>query len=282
LGTPLNLLYNIVNANSNTVFDYMVYDTLRDIWTPLQGFKPTGFTPQTSLTSTGTLSGITSVAKNGVLHIFGKSQSYITIDVSTNIMTIVAPLTKYTFGDNVYSFVHDDTIYVTGMYNDGKETGYNIFSFNEDNYSFRYAQTLSPDALFPGNGMINAAIPGQRGGVIPFYTDGKIFVLYGDTVAYLDLNPPHDVSYSGKIIIDKGTSLFDTTLPQSRPPFYFPFTSGNCTFEMNGYIFLVTGSGEIFRGFFDPVSDNKINLIITPCYGVSNYGRPIDKQLQQT
>jgi hypothetical protein len=62
---------------------------------------------------------------------------------------------------------------------------------------------------------------------------------------------------------------------------YTAFTAGTTIFQTEDFIFIITGSGEIFRGYITPIKDDKINILLTPCYGISNYSRPLNKRITQ-
>jgi hypothetical protein len=274
------LVQKIVQGESQLSYIYMIYDTLTDKWA---GFIPGSNNPNTNnnLQDSG-YQGIISVLKNSQMYVFGYLvNNVIAINVTTNTIDVLQT-TNAVFSKDACAFIYNDKIYIGGMYlNNDPIQGYNIYLYDETSTSptispFTFVQTISPD-FFTGyspNG-------GQTGGVLPFFRkeDGTFFVLYNNTVAYYNIDTKK-MSASGKV-----TGVTDTSIFMSTPiatPFYLNYSAGNCTFLVNGYVFIITGSGEIFRGFFDDTDETIINIELSPCYGVSNYDRPIDKKLLQT
>jgi hypothetical protein len=199
------------------------------------------------------------LTKIGIVNLYTEESSVDTLDGS------------YMFDNNCHAFLHEGIIYIGGVYDMSKSTqnnSYDIYSFDEEKLKL----TLSVSGLLPNlfqNGKTTVR-GGPTGGVFPFYMDKKFYVVANNNFSYYDFDS--NKYFDGVINIAYGTSVFDTiTYGETYgKDIYMPFSSGNCTFVINGFVFIITGSGEIFIGK-DTTVDGVANVSFTPCYGISNY-----------
>ena len=94
-----------------------------------------------------------------------------------------------------------------------------------------------------------------------------------DTQKYIGTNNIIDISNTD---LSK-SNLFNPDVINYTYAFLDKSTSGTCGFFMNGYYFIITQNGEIFRSIVDN-SKSTPNMYINPCYPISYYDMPIDRR----
>lgn len=296
IGPNNTVLNHVIHQSLPNPYFYMVYDTVTDNWTGLNPTIPSSASNENIQRYKDTFlpKPTINVIKNNIMYIFqnrisgaGQFETRVyTLDLNTNVLnnSTEKPITNYTFGDFSYGFVHKDIIYIGGIYETAKSNipGYNIYSFNPSTNKFTFEVILVNDAAyFP----YPTLALGFRGAVLPFYreSDGTFIIMYNSRVASVNMSTLKANS-TGKCLHPDGVSIFNVnaSADTQKPIIWQPFSAGNCTFQINGYVFIITGSGEIFRGYYDTSVKNTINIVLNPCYGVSNYSRPLEKQIIQT
>lgn len=265
----LNKLSVISTVINDTTVAYLVYDTDSDTWSSI-GLK-------TSLNSTSNC--VVTVINNDIMYVFNCNKT----DNSTNVGVInlnsgVVSINKLSqtvyFDDNSYAFVDNGNIWIGGASVSGTD-GYSLSLF--DIQTFTLQTKINSIRRIALSSLRN----GPTGGVLPFYYKGIFYILDSYGVTNIDMSTANIANPYGKITGSPQMmfiSLSSSLKTYVAPPCDMPFSAGNCTFIMNGYLFIITGSGEIFRGTFKPFNaDYNINLI--PCFGVSNFDGPIDNDI---
>jgi hypothetical protein len=222
------------------------------------------------------------VIKDDKMYTFGNSQ-YVRVDdlnAKTYVHINFNTGMQISFNSGLYSFVYNDTIMVGGMSLSATASGYDIFSYDPDKNTFNHNVTLTTDDIFSN-------IKGINGGILVGFMD-KNTNNYKFDMIYLMVNSKfycynftNNITSSVTITMPTDTSIFSyptTSRGGTNLPLILPkFSKGNTTFNKNGFIFIVTGSGEIFRVNF--TADNKgsvTEVYINPCYGIPSYKWPYD------
>jgi hypothetical protein len=265
-------LSNTIIKNNNTTYDKIyVYDTINNIWSY---YNPKEFlyfiTPRTIC------------ILDDLMYTFGNKTTIKITNFDTNTNTYKNTV-GYTFGNYLHSFVYNNKIYVCGMYTSNSPlNGYSIFEYNPDKNAFNLIVTLgAADTNF----IKSAEISGFTGGVLTGFVDNMFYIITNslniNRMYYYDFK----LNYVSSVPINMptGTTIFVYPVPDNlMTKLIYKYSKGNTIFHKNGFAFIITGSGEIFRGYFNKNTDGTIiNFNINPCLGVSNYGQPINNRIVQ-
>lgn len=286
--TNKNKVY--VLAGSGTIINdiypnhrVLIYDTVSNKWEYFTA------TPEGTPNKEDTAIPRATVIKDDLLYTFGESYMIRVDNLDSKIYRTIIMRNQYSFGSYVYSFVHNDIIYVGGMYyNDpqGKSDniaestqGYNIFSYDPVNNIFKFVVKLGGNNTLFANSNDTVI----SGGILTGYIDGMFYVLTEKGLYYYDFVSGNKSVDGIPAIMPDGTSIFNyKNIPEAYSKLQYKFSKGNTTFHKNGFIFIVTGSGEIFRGYMIKDKGGKVTEFkINPCYGVSSYGQPISNSIIQ-
>mgnify|MGYP003683067173 CR=1 FL=1 len=259
----------IINCMNLTVpdNDLIVYDTLENKW-ELSNTQDTNNNNSVS-------DSYQMVYLEGKLYIFGNKDFIIVYDTD-NISTYqtIELNGNYLMTKTSKAFVYDGEIYISGIYsttdsNIGTD-GYNIVKYNITNNRFEFLEKLGKNQeYFNGNRNYIYNTQLSLTGVL----NNLLYNIIEDKMYYYNLSNGNKGVMN--VIEPENTVLFEYNTAVSNR---YNFEFATCTFEMNGFIFIVMGSGEIFRGLID---DDLSTLTLNPCYGVSNYYTPLKYKIPQ-
>jgi hypothetical protein len=269
----------IINNNTSNG-KILIYDTIENIWSyakPPQEYNDFNYSRSVAIL-------------DGLMYTFGNSL-YVTVtnfDTNTNAYKTIY---NYSFGKYVYAFTHKNRIFVGGMYSNNNQIipqysdGYNIFEYDIVNNTFIFVKKIggshvkfSRNSISP-NGFIGGVLCGLIDNVFYIITghniDSGVVYRYDIELDYIYPDSP--------ISMQKNTTIFEypPNVNATITDIIYKYSRGNAVFHKNGFIFIITGSGEIFRGFFNKNNTSVDTFYINPCSGISNYGQPINNTIVQ-
>lgn len=184
-----------------------------------------------------------------------------------------------------YAAAHTSTdkmIYIIGTGLQSEQTiSYYIYAYNP--ITFTIDKKCEDNLNFVTNKQ------GNRGGAISYYSNEYITIIGDDSKTHIII---YDIKYSK--VFTSSLNIADKNLANilfnSGKQFfinYFIIDSAVCKFELNGFLFIITGSGDIFRcnnyericsqeQIVNGICNNifpPINLV--PCYGITSFAKPL-------
>lgn len=210
---------------------------------------------------------------NNIIYIFGGNDNgfninnLFSINLSDN-TTSCCPIGDIVVNQWSYTFVYNNKIYICNMtIGDDSSKGLNIYQMIPPQFK---ADQKCNDSDTQCTFVKFLTIPiGSYNGRILYYFD-DIYLIIINGLHYYKVNMSNSSvspTLSLSISIKPEVSFFNQT---------FPLVYSDC-FKLNGYLFIITDSGEIFRLY-----EGKTNTVyINPCYGISNFDSPLDQQIIQ-
>ena len=284
---------NYTNTKTKTL-TVQCYDIINNTWNELSDPKygmSIGY-GISSATTTGTLNVVTIIVNN-ILYIFGgyrvtgtdvgtltKNESIIMFNLSTSKIVSDTVTNPFSITASSQFFTVNDKTYLIGAQDSKNPTGFTMYEVTFNGLS---APTYK---VIVGEGSIPVGPVGDN-----IYSGGPLGIYIGNNqMAYL--YTPKKIcicnTSTGKFTLGTITindAQFKPTL-FALPPYgtawdrLHTFPAVTCGFYLNGFIFVITGGGNIFRIYLPEIKDNFICNMV-PCLGIAKYGEPLKNKTIQ-
>lgn len=276
-------IFNYSNTKTKTL-TVQCYDIINNTWNELSDPKYGMFIGDGSING---VSNIVTIIVNNILYIFGgyritdtthtKNASIIMFNLSTSKIVSDTVTNPFSITASSQFFTVNDKTYLIGAQDSKNPTGFTMYEVTFNGLS---APTYK---VIVGEGSIPVARDIYSGGPLGIYIGNNQMAYLYTPKKICICNTSTGKFTLGTITIND--AQFKPTL-FALPPYgtawntLYTFPAVTCGFYLNGFIFVITGGGNIFRIYLPEIKDNFICNMV-PCLGIAKYGEPLKNKTIQ-